>query len=403
MTSNEFQNIARAVSGYADQVRTDAVKISGTALMGNDARINVNSEDYYGSIRWNTTLGDIAYGTTAGTPGSTSNVNIATQDETEGNTTEHGTDISEYIKTARNAGADEYNVTQIITQQPGAIAAVGGQFGDIRARDEDRSVVDVLKGVISSEVHLAKANGEAGQTDPDNLDDASGFFFDTNGAKGANDVAGSNPLFDSSKSGAASAEALWAATAAGYSDLEPEFFYLIVQPSVYQEMRSANLISEDRVTDGNVQFASLMGGMFRVIVSRTGLGSYNGIGTLGATQAVNAGSDKTSLICLPGSLSMVDLAQPTPVEFDADASKGTGSGKREAWYRWGYVMHPRGYTWAGSKSGFATNEDTTASVTLQSNLTGYNYNPSTASQKKISPWTRKETVGNLGILPVFHS
>jgi hypothetical protein len=127
------------------------------------------------------------------------------------------------------------------------------------------------------------------------------------------------------------------------------------------------------------------------------------MGTLGVSQAVNSGSDKTSLICLPGSLSMVELAQPTPVEFDADASLGTGSGKREAWYRWGYVMHPRGYTWAGSKGGFAVNEDTTASVTVQGNLKGYNYEPATSTQKKVSPWTRKETVGNLGILPIFHS
>jgi hypothetical protein len=169
-------------------------------------------------------------------------------------------------------------------------------------------------------------------------------------------------------------------------------------------MRAANLLAtEDRVTDGNVQFATIMNGMFRVIVSRTGFGSYNAQGTLGATQAVNAGSDKTSLICLPGVLSQVDLAQPTPVEFDADASKGTGSGKRDAWYRWGYVLHPRGYTWAGSKGGFAVNEDSTASVTQQSALTGFNYEPSNATQKKVSPWTRKETVGNLGILPIFHS
>ena len=410
VTSSDYQNIQRAVSGYAEQARTDAVKISGTALVGSDARINVNAEDFYGSIRWNKELGALAYGVASGTPGSTSNVNISSQTDVEGTITTNATDVAEFIKTARNVGADEYLVTQLITQQPGSIATVGSKFGDIRARDEDAAVVAVVKGVVASEVLKAEAfvtktagSGAKGQTDPDTLLEDGGFYYDVNSATN-NATAGTGKLIDTSAKGGSAAVALWKATAAAFSDLEPEFFYLFIQPSVFEDMRSSNLLDqEDRITDGNIQFATIMAGMFRLVVSRTGLGTYNLMGSQGANQPVNAGSVKTSVLALPGAVSFTDLAQNTPVEFDNDASKGTGSGKRDAWYRWGYVMHPRGYTWSGSKAGFAVNTDVTASRATASAVTGYDYAPATAAQKIVSPWTRKENVGNLGILPIFHA
>ena len=413
VSSSDYQNIERAVSGYADQKRSDAVKISGTALMGSDARISGSSEDFYGSIRWNKSLGDVAYGVSPGAPGSTTNINVPTESDVEGTVTANSTDVAEYIKTARNIGADEYSITQVITQAAGSIATVGAQFGEARARDEDAAVVSVIKGVAAAEVLKADSvstktidGGAFGQHDPDSLNEAAGFFYDVNSSKAAtpaNNVAGTGKLIDSSAVGGASAKALWEAVAAGYADLEPEFFYLIVQPSVYQDMRSANLLAEaDRITDGNLQFDTLFNGMFRIVQSRTNLGNYSTMGTQGTTQPVNKGSVKTSLIALPGAISMLDVAQPVPVEFDRDASKGTGSGKSDAWYRWGYVMHPRGYTWSGAKA-FANNSDATASRSTQGAITGYNYEPSNAAQKIVSPWSRKENVANWGLLPIFHA
>lgn len=384
-----YQNIARAVSAYADQAYTDAVRLAGTALVGSDARIQINDEDFYGTIRWNKTLGPLQYDGDSDTTGAATVINTGVNSEDgteEGKVTGHSTDFAEYIKSIRSHGADQYNVTQLITQRDGAIAKVAQDFATTRARDADAALVSMLKGVVKAEVAVSEASSDAddkrGQFDPDSLNEGAGFYYDVNGVSGDNSVAGTAGLIDTAMAGGKAATNLWTAMASGFSDLEPDFMYLVVQPSVYQDMRTANLLDEqDRVTDGNVQFSTLMGGLFRVIVSRTSLGNYSQAGTQGADQPVNEGSIKTSLLALPGMISFVDIPQVNPVAIDSDESVAGGFGNREAWYRWGYAGHPRGYTWGGSKSTWATN----------------------ATFEADGSFLRKENVGNLGLLPIFHS
>ena len=369
-----FQNIARAISAYSDQEYTDAVRIAGSALVGTDARINGNAEDFYGSIRWDKTLGDLSYD---GTGTNKTQINQATETSTEGVVTNMATDIAEYIKTYRTMGANQYNVTSVITQRDGAIAKVARDFGVTRARDADASLISVFKGVITAELKLADDGATAGQNSADTLDDARGFFVDLNNLTGAATpgTTGTAKLVDTSKTGGKAAAGIFQASAYGYADLEPDFMYLVIQPSVFLDLKTSNLIDEDHVVDGNINFNTILSGAYRLIVTRSSFGDH-------ATAArVNTKSTKTSLLVLPGAISMSAVSVTNPVAFDRDESVGGGAGLQELWYRWGNVYHPRGYSWTGAKTAFASNGNFEAS----------------------GAWTRKETVGNLGILPIFHA
>ena len=360
--STAYQNIARAVSAYSVQKRTDAVRLIGTDLVGTDARINVNAEDHYGSIRWFKQLGDLDYGTTLGT--NKTQINIATETDDEGIKTGFTTDISEFIKTYRTFGADEYNVTKMLTGSASAIEYVGGQLSLARVRDEDAALRAVIEGVVAAEVKVGEANGDqGGQISADALEDVKGFYVDL----------GATKLVDSALVGAKGAKGLIEALAFGWSDLDVPFVYLLIQPSTLIDMQLLNLIDEDRVTDGNLEFSTILNGKVRLINSREGFAAQNGSSAVTGV--------KTSILMLPSSVSYNTIAIANPVAFDRDESVGRGAGSVEMWGRWSYALTPYGYTWAGSKIAFASNTTMAADTA----------------------WTRKETVGNLGILPVFHA
>ena len=413
--------LARAISAYSDQEYNDAVRIAGTALVGSDARISTSDEDYFGSIRWTTTLGDLNYtgrsaggnnpANAVGVSGRT-NINLASEDSSEGATTDVNHDSSQYIKTMRTMGATQYNVTQVLTAAPNAIEKVSRDFGNSRARDNDAALVAMLQGVTHTELAARRALGTQtsstrsatgntavnaygqGYRDGAQLNNDAGFYVDLNGPLNAatarattsgttvaNDTAGVRKLISSSTGGAA-AEGLWQAASAAFADLEPDFFYLVISPETYQDIRAANLLdNQDRITDGNIQVDTLLQGKFRLLVTRTlGSDDFDFTGTT-ADNPLNIGSKRTSYLMLPGSLYQSDVVVPNPVAFDADESVGRGAGNRELWYRWGNIYHPRGYTWGGSTAQFALNSDYSAT----------------------SAWTRKEHVGNMGILPIHHA
>ena len=404
--STSFQNLARAVSAYASEEYTDARRLTGTELIGTDARISTNDEDFYGTIRWDKPLGTLAYvdpSTGADTPYSATGstiINYATQDDVKGNTTNFATDVAQYIKSVRTHGASDYMVTQVITQRDGAIAKIARDFGVTRARDEDAAIFSILNGVINAEVKVAASATSYGQalTTAGLLNSATGFYFDLNSAPGANGVAGTKKLIDTTLRGGNAANALWRAAAAGYGDVEPDYFYLVIDPLTYADMRSANLLDlTDRVTDGNIEFDTILNGKFRLIVTRnTALSGKNALGTQGTTQPINAGSVRTSLLMLPGSISMQPIAVPNPVAFNQYEEFGSGSGKRFAWYRWGYVMHPVGYSWTGAVTGFGKN-GVAANNTSIAGTADSAYN-------NAANWTRKVvSVAELGIFPIFHA
>ena len=410
--------LARAISAYSDQEYTDAVRIAGTALVGSDARISGSDEDYFGSIRWTRTLGGIVYqpnaaGSTPVSSGTSTSINYGNESTDEGFTTDVSHDSSQYIKTLRTMGAQQYNVTQVLTAAPNAIEKVSRDFGVTRARDADLALIAMLKGVTHAELNARRALGtqtastrsttdQAGQDaaygqgyrDGAQLNNGAGFYVDLNGPLNATTArptgtpanattlgTAARKLIDTSSVGGSAALALWQAASAAFADLEPEFFYLVISPETYQDIRSANLLdNQDRITDGNIGVDTLLQGKFRLLVTRSLSTGFDFTGT-GATNALHTDSEKTSYLMLPGALYQSDVVVPNPVAFDQDESVGRGTGNRELWYRWANIYHPQGYTWNGLTNAFATN----------------------ATYEADSAWVRKEDVGNMGILPIFHA
>jgi hypothetical protein len=151
--------------------------------------------------------------------------------------------------------------------------------------------------------------------------------------------------------------------------------YLITSPEIMGELRAANLVDTTTVTDGNLTFQTVFGGKFRLIMTRVDQGN------LAASANVNEFSTKTTFVVKPGAVSFTPIAVPTPVEVDRAAAAYTGGGSTDVWYRYGFVVHPMGYSWAGSTSAFAAN----------------------SAYATAGSWSRKMSALNLGILPIFHS
>ena len=393
-TLSDANALRRAISAYSHQEYFDNVRIAGTALVGADARISTNDEDFFGTIRWVQPLGDVSGaaivdGSTA-SDGSTA-INIATEDSTEGEKTDVDYDTSKYIKTVRTAGASQFNVTQVLSDAPNAIEKLSRDFGVARARDADSALLSVLRGVAATEA----GTGSAGQVITNPRNSGAGFYVD----HGTSSLIGDS---SATSMGAARANLLWETIGAGFGDLEPSFFYLVIDPQTYQDIRSANLVDQDRVRDGNVDVDTMLSGKIRLIVTQS-------VSTHNYSSLANVTGARTSYLMLPGAMYMHDLAVPNPVAFDADESVGGGMGEREIWYRWGNIYHPQGYTWNGSTSGFARNVDvnqaTQGSVAGFYNVvdggTGVGSNP----HASVQPWDRPSSrnVMELGILPIFHA
>ena len=406
--SSDFQNLARAVSAYSDEAYTLERKITSSGIMGSDARISGSDEDYFGTIRWYKPLGaTLVYNGTnsesGDSIGSQTFINIGEQSTTEGTLTNISTETAQYIKTVRTHGADQYNVQQVISGQDG-LAKIARDFGETRARDEDAALRAVLNSVAVTEANTGSGSAAAnngGQESPDSIISTAGFFVDLNN----NDTAAAQGRTSSDTSsftlintGAASAgravQPLLAAAAIAWKDYEPDFMYLVVTPSVYLDIRAANLIdTRGVVQDGNLPVETILNGKFRIVVSRGGFDSRAG------STFVQTNSSQTSFLVLPGAVSMTDVNVPNPVAFDRDESRGRGTGQTEAWYRWGYIMHPRGYSWEGATDRFVSNVDTTARASAGV-VQGYYHN---VSSNQRSPFARRDDMLNLGILPIFHS
>ena len=433
-----YQNIARAISAYGQQAFTDAVRLAGTDLVGGSvtlggSQIVSESEDFYGTIRWDKAADDVAYlNTGTSISGSKTRINIATETATEGEFSEFEMDVLEYIKTYRTHGAEDFLVTQVLTRRGGAIQKIGENFGRTRAQDADMALVSVLKGVIGAEVRRAKGvgvtdalrtedSGAFGIREGNMLPETGGFYYDVNyrmaqGAAGTGTLIAPKATGGSTKgAGAITFEEVLKAQTYGFSDVEVPFMYLIVDPRTYLEIQLANLLDEDHVTDGNVQFRTVLGGAYRLMVTRTSLGDFatpastistaNGYGhgsnVTAARAAINSGSTRTSVLARPDSVAFVPMGVNRPVAFDRDESTGRGAGRDEMWMRWGFVMHPYGYTWSGYKGAFARNDDLGASVTDA--VFGGNSSNKNRGYSGEQNWQRKEAPGNLRVLPIFHA
>jgi len=369
ITNTDFQNIALAISAYSDEAYTNAKKLNGTGIVSADQRIDPTGESFIGQFRWYKPLN--------------ATVNVASlSSATDGTYTSIATDVADYIKSVRTFGAEQVNLQEVVSRQDG-LAKIARDFAEVRAQDEHDALLSVMKGVSLYETTLGDAGGtgQGGITDFDTDADAAntGFFVDVNAlglhgaaATGAGDA---RKLFDSTAIGAARGERLFRSVGAAFKDYEPDYMYLVTSPEVMAEMRAANIVDETVVTDGNLMFNSIFAGKFRLVMTRA-----NQMITPSAGD-VNAQSTKCTFVVKPGSVAAAAINVPMPVEVDRNAASYTGGGSTNVWYRWGYVMHPMGYDWAGATTAFATNANYSAAAS----------------------WGRKMDSLNLGILPIFHA
>ena len=358
-----FQNVAIAISAYADEMYSTAKKLNSTGIVGTDARIDPTGESFIGQMRWYKPLA--------------ANINVASlSSASNGTYTDITTEIADYIKTVRTFGSEQINLQQVVSQQDG-LSKIARDFSEVRSQDESDAIVATLKGVAAYEVSRGAGIVDY-TTDGDGA--TTGNFVDINaagtfGAAAATGAGDQRKLFDATAIGAARGQRLFQALGMAFKDYEPDFMYMITSPEVLAELRAANLVDVTTVTDGNLTFQTVFGGKFRLILSRVAQGD------LSASANVNDRSTKTTFICKPGAISFTNIAVPTPVEVDRSAASYTGGGSTSIWYRYGFVVHPMGYDWAGSTSAFATNT-----------------NYGTAGS-----WARKMNALNLGILPILHA
>jgi len=370
ITNTDFQNVALAISAYSDEAYTTEKKLNSSGIVGQRDDINATGESFIGQFRYYKPLA--------------ANINVASlSSATDGTYTDITTDIADYIKTVRTFGAQQVNLQEVISRQDG-LAKIARDFAQVRADDEGNALLSCLKGVALSEVTKGDLGGSgnggyiAFDTDGDTA--GNGHFVDINalGEFGAAATSSSDQraLFDSTATGAARGERLFKALGMGFKDYVPDYMYLVTSPEVMAEMRAANLVDETRVQDGNLEFQTVFGGKFRLVMTRA-----NQMISGASSGDLNAQSTKCSFLIKPAAMTYAPVSVPTPVEVDRNAASYTGGGSTNVWYRYGFIMHPMGYDWSGATNAFATNANYAAAAS----------------------WTRKMSALNLGILPIFHS
>jgi len=380
--------LQEALGGYSDEAYTEAKKLSGTGIAGADAEIDVSSETFVGQLRWRKPLKPVI------------NV-VSISSATDGTRTTMSTNYAKYIKTVRSHGSQQINMKQVVTQEDG-LAKIGRDFAVTRTQDEHNAILSVLKGVMISELLCGAASagggtGLGGQTfsnDPE--DQKYGFYVDL----------GSNKLIvdaTAAVQGAARAEGFLTAMGMGWKDYEPDFAYLIVSPKTLASLRSANLVDSDKVQDGNIMFETIFSGKFRLITTRANQGLTSAEKTsLNAGAGIDLVGTETTFIVLPNSLAFNEIPVPMPVEIQRNAASYGGGGTTDLWYRWGYVAHPRGYTWEASEDAFASDADY-MSVSVDDS-TWTTLAAATVGANSKAAFQRKATSAlSLGILPIFHS
>jgi hypothetical protein len=355
----DFQNVALAISAYAQEDWVAAKRINSTGIVATSTEIDTTGEGFTGQLRWFKPF--------------SATVNLASlSSATAGNYSTLSTDIANYIKSARTMGMNQINLQKVISQQDG-LAFFAAHLAKARAQDEHSAVLSVLKGVAAKEASLG-----AGIVDFSTVPDGStGMFIDINaaGAFGTVGTGTGRKLVDASAAGAARGERLFRAMGMAWKDYEPEYAYLITSPELMADFRAANLVDQTRVTDGNLEFQTLFDGKFRLILTSDSQGNLAG------SANVNDLSVKTTFLVKPGSIAFKEMEVPVPTEINRNAEAYAGGGSTNVWYRYGFVAHPMGYDWVGSTTAFASN----------------------AALATAASWGRKMDPLNLGILPIFHA
>jgi len=397
--------LQNALSAYSDEAYTNARKLSGTGIVGPNPNITTDTETFIGQVRWFKPINPT--------------INVASlTNAANGTGTTYDSDFASYIKTVRTHGATQVNLQRVISQVDG-LAKIGKDFGETKSQDEHNAILSLLKGVAVSEVLNGAgtgsgATGLGGQTfSNDPTDMKYGFYVDLGSAK---------PVVAASvtQQGAQRAEGFLNALGMAWKDYEPEYAYLVVSPEVLASLRSANLVDETKVTEGNIMFDTIFGGKFRLIQTRANQSlSTAELAMLNTGAGVDVAGVKTSFIVLPGAIAMEPLVLPEPVGIQRNEDAYNGGGSTSIWYRWGYVAHPGGYDWNGATTKFPSDAEyqyvvdtavsgagsAVAANTPQALASFLNTAGAAAIQTTTKgTWKRKtQSALALGILPIFHA
>jgi hypothetical protein len=376
-----------AISAYTEEKYTTQRRLSDTGIVSSPGEIDVNAETFLGQLRWKKPLNPT--------------INVASlTDATAGTTTSQSSAFLRYIKTVRTHGGSKVNLKDIISQEDG-IAQFSADLAITQANDENNALMAVLKGIAVAEALNGAATGSGstglgGQTfSNDPTDGRYGFYVDLGAAK---------PVVDATTSiqGAARAEGFLNAIGMAWKDYEPEYLYLATSPEVMASLRSANLVDSTRVTEGMVDFQTIFDGKIRLLPTRASQAfSSAQLTKINTGAGVDIVGAKTSFLMLPGTVAFKRIPIPNNVEIQRDAKAYKGGGTTAIWFRWGYILHPAGYDWAGAQDAFPSDADYYNSVT---GGTPEVLTAATVGVTTTGTWLRKAySALSLGILPVFHS
>ena len=123
--SSNFNNIAKAISAYAQEERADAALLTSTALVGSDARITDSGENYTGTLRWLDFVDPVTY-----------NKQNETATDENLNTMSVSNKSAIYVKNIDHIAAQEMSIQKLISKVDG-LSYLGSQFAGVRARRED--------------------------------------------------------------------------------------------------------------------------------------------------------------------------------------------------------------------------------------------------------------------------
>ena len=348
--SSNFNNIARAISAYEQAGRADAALLTSTAMVGSDARINDSGENYTGTLRWL----DFTDPTTFNKQNETA-TDVAINEMAVSNKS------AVYIKNIDHIAAQEMSVQKLISKVDG-LSYLGSQFASVRARREDLQLRSILNGVADKIFGATTV----GTSDPAAKVGTFGFYTGSN----ASDAP--NPLFaieNTTNNRSAFFDTLLDAITEVKGEFEEPFYYLVVTTETYNIMRKQNVLDVAPVVDGNFNFSTILGGKIRLIINNQSL-------------TANLPADiKVSYIAKAGSVHYSDIAQTNPTAIERNELAGNGGGLVTVLSRWGNIMHPKGFSWAGSATAYPANAD----LALGTN------------------WTVHATnVNQIGLFPIYH-
>jgi len=388
-----------ALSAYTDEAYMSAKKLSGTGIVGDNPLIDTGTETFVGQLRWFKPL--------------TMNINVASLDtSTDGTTSSYSSDYLKYIKSVRTYGASKVNMQEVVTQVDG-LAKFARDFAEVRAQDEHNALLSVLKGVAISEAlngggTAGGGTGLGGQSwtsDPE--DKKYGFYVDMGSAKLVNKIGyeSNGSTANAAYVGASRAEGFLEAFGKAWKDYEPAYAYLVTSPEVMASLRTANLVDSTKITEGNIDFETIFGGKFRLIQTRANQSlSATELDRIGDGAGVSITGTKTSFLVLPGAIAMKPLSVPVPVEIDRAAAAYKGGGTTSIWYRWGYVLAPAGYDWAGPETAFPDDAGYMQVKESSTYKALASVTDTTGADNTVGVWNRKvKSALSLGILPIFHS